>query len=127
MNDRLILVVDDHLANLKLACDVLEWSGYRVSKAADAEEALREVEQSPPDLILMDIGLPGTDGLSLTQRLKSGEATRHIPIVALTASAMKGDDQRMLAAGCDGYISKPIDTRVFASQVAQYLNGSKES
>jgi CheY-like chemotaxis protein len=121
MNDARILVVDDNPTNLKLACDVLEWSGYRVSRAPDAEQALKEIEQSPPALILMDIGLPGMDGLTLTRQLKAGEATKQIRIVALTAYAMKGDEQRVIDAGCDAYISKPIDTRVFAAQVALCL------
>jgi CheY-like chemotaxis protein len=121
MDEARILVVDDNPTNLKLACDVLEWSGYEVSRAVDAERALEEIEKSPPDLVLMDISLPGMDGLTLTRKLKGDPATSHIPVVALTASAMKGDEQKMLDAGCDGYISKPIDTRVFASQVAECL------
>lgn len=121
MNDARILVVDDNPTNLKLACDVLEWSGYEVSRAPDAEQALKEIEQAQPGLILMDIGLPGMDGLTLTRQLKAGEATKHIRIVALTAYAMKGDEQKAIDAGCDAYISKPIDTRVLAAQVALCL------
>jgi CheY-like chemotaxis protein len=121
MNEARILVVDDHPTNLKLACDVLEWSGYRISRAVDAEEALKEIELSAPDLILMDIGLPGMDGLTLTRKLKAGEATKHIRVVALTAFAMKGDEQKAIQAGCDGYIPKPIDTRVLAAQVGMCL------
>lgn len=125
MQEAHILVVDDNPTNLKLACDILEWAGYKVSKAEDAEHALQQIEQSPPDLILMDIALPGMDGLTLTAKLKAGQETKHIRIVALTASAMKGDEQRMLEAGCDGYISKPIDTRALAAQVASCLAEKK--
>ena len=116
-----ILVVDDNPTNLKLICDLLEWSGYQVSKAIDAEQALELIRQQPPDLILMDLALPGMDGLTLTRQLKADPATRHIRIVALTAFAMKGDEQKALEAGCDGYLSKPIDTRRLADQVAQAL------
>jgi len=116
-----ILVVDDNPTNLKLAGDVLEWSGYEVARAVDAEQALTIIEQTPLDLILMDIGLPGMDGIELTRKLKAHEATKGIRIVALTAFAMKGDEQKVLEAGCDGYIAKPIDTRVLAEQVARCL------
>jgi CheY-like chemotaxis protein len=122
-----ILVVDDNPTNLKLACDVLEWSGYQVSAAVDAEHALTIIEQASFDLILMDIGLPGMDGLTLTRRLKAAPDTRHIRIVALTAFAMKGDAQKVLDAGCDGYIAKPIDTRSLASQVATWLGDNNKS
>jgi CheY-like chemotaxis protein len=127
MSDARILVVDDNPINLKLACDVLEWSGYEVSAAVDAEQALEEIGQSKPDLILMDIGLPGMDGLTLARKLKAGEATKHIRIVALTAFAMKGDEQKVLEAGCDGYISKPIETRALAAQVALCLGENNKS
>ena len=116
-----ILVVDDNLTNLKLACDVLEWAGYEVAAARDAEEAVEIIAQSPPALILMDIGLPGMDGLTLTRQLKAAEATRQIRVIALTAFAMKGDEERTREAGCDGYISKPIETRELAAQVARCL------
>ena len=121
MRERHILVVDDNPTNLKLACDVLEFSGYRVSSATDADQALMLIRQSQPELILMDIGLPGMDGLTLTRKLKGQEKTRDIRIVALTAFAMKGDQQRVIEAGCDGYIAKPIDTRALPRQVAECL------
>src|ERR1044072_9390564 len=108
-----VLVVDDNPANLTLACDVLEWDGYQVAKAADAEAALARIEQSPPDVILMDIELPGMDGLTLTRKLKADPKTAHIRVIALTAYAMKGDEQKARAAGCDGYLTKPINTRTF--------------
>jgi len=121
MSEERILVVDDNPTNLKLACEVMGCSGYRVSGATDAEQALKAIEKSLPDLILMDIGLPGMDGLTLTRKLKGDEATRHVRIVALTAFAMKGDEEKAMAAGCDGYISKPMNTRVLAAQVAECL------
>ncbi|HEV8581681.1 MAG TPA: response regulator [Thermoanaerobaculia bacterium] len=115
------MVVDDNPTNLKLASDVLESAGFEVVKAADAEEALAVIQQRKPALILMDIALPGMDGLTLTRKLKADESTRDIRIVALTAFAMKGDDQKAFEAGCDGYIAKPIDTRRLPSQVASFL------
>ena len=116
-----ILVVDDNPTNLKLVSDVLEFEGYAILKAVDAEEALVVLADTLPDLILMDIALPGMDGLTLTRKLKADERTRHIRIVALTAFAMKGDDHKALDAGCDSYITKPIDTRKLSEQVAEIL------
>lgn len=123
MSNERILVVDDHPTNRKLVCDLLGWFGYEVSQAPDAEQALDAVRDRRPDLILMDIGLPGMDGLTLTRQLKADAATREIRILALTAFAMKGDQQRALAAGCDGYVAKPINTRGFPEQVARCLRG----
>ena len=116
-----ILVVDDNPTNLKLVSDVLEFEGYDILKAVDAEEAQVVLAATLPDLILMDIALPGMDGLTLTRKLKAEERTRGIRIVALTAFAMKGDDQKAFDAGCDGYIAKPIDTRKLPDQVAGFL------
>jgi len=121
MSEIAILVVDDNPTNLKLVSDVLEFDGYRILRASDAEEAQEIIRSSPPHLILMDIALPGMDGLTLTRRLKEDEATRGIVIVALTAFAMKGDDDKAKLAGCDGYITKPIDTRKLSKLVAGYL------
>ena len=118
-----ILVVDDNPTNLKLASDVLEFAGYRVLKAVDAEEAQVVLCHFQPNLIFMDLALPGMDGLTLTRKLKAAPSTQHIRIVALTAFAMKGDDQKAREAGCDGYISKPIDTRIFPAQAAEFLQG----
>src|SRR5580704_6501081 len=106
-----ILVVDDNSTNLKLISDVLAFEGYDILNAMDAEEAQVVLTGTLPDLILMDIALPGMDGLTFTRLLKANERTRYIRIVALTAFAMKGDDQKAFDAGCDGYITKPIDTR----------------
>jgi CheY-like chemotaxis protein len=119
-----ILVVDDNPRNSKLAFDVLEDAGYEVVEAADAEEAQIVIDGNLPDLILMDIALPGMDGLTLTRKIKAKERTKHIRIIALTAFAMKGDDQKALAAGCDGYITKPIDIHQLPVQVAEILGGS---
>lgn len=116
-----ILIVDDSPANLKLARVLLASEGYEVRTAADAEEALTVLKAFRPRLILMDIQLPGMDGLELTRRLKADPAMRGVVILGLTAYAMKGDEERILAAGCDGYIAKPIDTRRLPSQVAEYL------
>jgi two-component system cell cycle response regulator len=116
-----ILVVDDNPTNLNLVSDVLAFEGYDILKAVDAEEAQVVLAATLPDLILMDIALPGMDGLTLTRKLKAEERTRGIRIVALTAFAMKGDDQKAFDAGCDGYISKPIDTRTLPDQVAGFL------
>ncbi len=116
-----ILVVDDNPTNLKLASNVLEMAGYSTIKAADAEEAQKILQQTTPDLILMDIALPGMDGLTLTRKLKADERLQHVPVIALTAFAMKGDDQKALDAGCSGYITKPIDTRKLAQRVSDFL------
>ena len=116
-----ILVVDDNPINLKLISRLLEFNGHEILKAVDAEEAQVVLADQLPELILMDIALPGMDGLTLTRKLKADERTRHIPILALTAFAMKDDDQKAAAAGCDGYISKPIDTRMLPKQIAQLL------
>jgi len=117
-----ILVVDDNPMNRKLACDLLEMEGHVALAAEDAASALAALESGPPpDLVLMDIGLPGMDGLELTRCLRVSERHATLPIVALTAFAMKGDEEKALAAGCDGYIAKPIDTRRFPSQVMAFL------
>lgn len=116
-----ILIVDDNPINLKLAADVLGFEGHEMLSASDAETALAVIRQTPPDLILMDLALPGMDGLSLTRLLKADLATKSMKIVALTAFAMKGDEQKAKEAGCDGYITKPVDTRKLPSQVAEIL------
>jgi two-component system cell cycle response regulator DivK len=116
-----ILIVDDNAANLKLARLLLTAEGHDARTAIDAEQALKLMETFKPGLILMDIQLPGMDGLTLTQKLKADPATREIVIVALTAYAMKGDEERARAAGCDGYIAKPIDVNTLPMQVSQYL------
>lgn len=116
-----ILVVDDNPTNLKLASELLELEGYEVLRASDAEEAQSILGEARPELILMDIALPGMDGLELTRKLKSTPGLAHIPIIALSAFAMKGDEEKALASGCDGYITKPINTRTFPAQVKLHL------
>lgn len=116
-----LLLIDDNPLNLKLARDVLELGGYTVVTAGDAEEALQLLAGSLPDLILLDLALPGMDGLSFCRLIKADPRWQHIPVVALTAFAMKGDDRKALDAGCAAYITKPIDTRRLAHQVAQVL------
>jgi len=116
-----ILVVEDNEANQALVQAVLELEGYRVELAASALEALDHLRDRAPDLILMDVQLPGQDGLSLTRQLKADPATNAIPVVALTAHAMTGDRELALRAGCVGYIAKPIDTRTFGAEVRRYL------
>lgn len=121
MTTRRILIIDDNPANLKLARVLLEGDGYEIRTATSAEDAMTRLESYTPDLILMDIQLPGIDGLELTRRLKRDERTRDIVIVALTAYAMKGDDLKAREAGCDGYITKPIDTRTLPTVLATHL------
>jgi two-component system, cell cycle response regulator DivK len=120
-----ILVVDDNPINLKLAGDILECEGYTVDRAEDAEAALELIKRVPPRLILMDVALPGMDGYTLTKILKTDDSTKNIIVVALTAFAMKGDDQKAYDSGCDGYISKPIDTKNLVAVVSNQLERSK--
>lgn len=117
-----ILVVDDNPTNLKLASAVLQADGHQVVQATDAEQAQALLVEKVPDLILMDIALPGMDGLELTRLIKADPRLRHVPVIALTAFAMKGDDQKAREAGCDGYITKPIDTRAMPALVRQVLH-----
>ena len=121
-----ILIVDDNPANLKLARVLLTGEGYEVRTAADAEEALSTLKAFRPRLILMDLQMPGMDGFELTRRLKADPATRGMVILALTAYAMKGDEERARAAGCDGYVAKPIDTRALPGLIARRLADSGE-
>lgn len=116
-----VLVVDDNFANLKLIEYLLLATGYDVRTAKDAESAIEAIAQQRPRLILMDVQLPGMDGLELTRRLKSDPATASIVIVAVTAYAMKGDEALAFDAGCDGYLTKPIDTRALPGLVATFL------
>ena len=116
-----ILIVDDNPTNLKLARVVLEDEGFAVTTAVDAADVMRVIDAAQPRLILMDIQLPDLDGLELTRRLKSDARYKHIVIVALTAYAMKGDHAKAIAAGCDGYITKPIDVGELPKTVARHL------
>jgi two-component system, cell cycle response regulator DivK len=119
-----ILIVEDNEANRLLASAVLQREGFRVELAGNSLEALELLQAQAPDLILMDVQLPGVDGLSLTRQLKGDQRTAAIPVVALTALAMLGDRERTLEAGCAGYISKPINTRTFGDEVRKFLDGA---
>jgi CheY-like chemotaxis protein len=116
-----ILVVEDNLLNLELVTDLLEADGFIVCPALTAEEGFRAARELSPDLILMDLSLPGLDGLAATRALRADPATCHLTIIALTAHAMKGDEALALRAGCVGYLTKPIDTRTFAAKVAAFI------
>ena len=116
-----VLIVEDNLANMKLAAFLLQSAGHTVLSATDAEVGLTLARDEHPNLILMDIQLPGMDGLEATALLKRDDATRAIPVVALTALAMKGDEERIRAAGCDGYIAKPIRYQEVLAIVAAQL------
>lgn len=118
-----ILIVDDNPTNLKLVAYLVSANGYEVTTAQDAETALSAIAKDPPRLILMDLQLPGVDGLELTRKLKADPATKDILVVAVTAYAMKGDEAKALAAGCDAYVTKPIDTRRLPETVARLLRG----
>lgn len=116
-----VLVVEDNPANMTLATFLLRSAGYSVLSAIDAESGLALARNQQPDLVLMDIQLPGMDGLEATALLKADEATRGIPVIALTALAMKGDEARIRAAGCDGYIAKPLAYKEFLATIASHL------
>lgn len=116
-----ILVVEDNAANMTLAVFLLQSVGHTVLSATDAEAGLTLARAEQPDLILMDIQLPNMDGLEATIRLKADAATRDIPVIALTALAMQGDEERIRAAGCDSYVAKPMGYRAFLATVATHL------
>ena len=116
-----ILVVEDNPTNMKLAVLLLEKAGHVVISATDAEAGLTLARDEQPDLILMDMQLPGMDGLEATAQLKRDDATRAIPVIALTALAMKGDEERIRAAGCDGYVAKPMGYQDFLATIAAQL------
>ncbi|MEW5744267.1 MAG: response regulator [Nitrospirota bacterium] len=118
-----ILVVDDNRDNRELVAKVLGIRGYRIVEAVDGEEALSKVSSERPDLILMDISLPKVDGYEVTRRLKSREEYRDIPVIALTAHAMRGDCEKALQAGCEGYLPKPVDVRALPDQIRRFLKG----
>lgn len=116
-----ILVVEDNRMNMELVTDLLETQAHEVMQAGSGSEMLTQLKERTPDLILMDIQLPGMDGLELTRIIRADPRTKDLPIIALTAHAMKGDEERILEQGCSGYISKPIETRVFLDTVAKFL------
>ena len=125
MASETILVVDDNEMNLKLIEAVLSGEGYDVTTAVDAQTTFAALARQRPDLVLIDVQLPDVDGLEVTRWLRADPATSGLRIVALTAYAMTGDEDKARAAGCDGYISKPIDTRSLPNVVADYLAGRR--
>ncbi len=116
-----ILIVEDNLLNLELATDLLEANGFVVLQARTAEAGLRLAREVSPDLVLMDLSLPRMDGLCATKALKADPATRHLTVIAFTAHAMKGDEESALSVGCDGYLTKPIDTKTFVLTVTGFV------
>ena len=124
MSEKKILLVEDNPVNRRLAEFLLRSQGYQVRAATNALEAFDTIKAERPDLILMDVQLPGMDGLEATRKLKAEPTTRDIPVVAVTSYAMKGDREKALAAGCSGYITKPIDKDTFVREVATVLSGS---
>jgi len=118
---KLVLLVEDNEKNMKLARDILRFKGFRVTEATTGEDAVASAATEPPDLVLMDIQLPGIDGIEAFRRIRSDPKTAKIPVVALTASVMAGDRERFDKAGFDGFIAKPIDVKQFPDQVASYL------
>lgn len=127
MSGERILAIDDNAQNLKLLGVLLRSEGYEVRTAVDAEEALHVLETFSPRLILMDLQLPGMDGLELTRRLKADPERRQIAILAVTAYAMKGDEGKALAAGCDGYVAKPIDVNTLPKLLLSFLDSATSS
>ena len=125
MAGELILIIEDNDKNRKLARDVLQVKGYKTIESETAEEGLELARNQSPALILMDIQLPGMDGLQLTRHLRRDASLNGVPIVAFTASAIKGDEDIALASGCDGYVTKPIDTRTLGNQVREFLNHAR--
>ncbi|MGQ3683877.1 MAG: response regulator [Candidatus Loosdrechtia sp.] len=121
MTNRNVLVIEDNEKNRKLMRVILKAKGFHVIEATTGEEALGILKDQKPDIILMDIQLPGIDGLTLSRQIKANALTKDIPIVAVTAYAMKGDEQKVLEAGCDAYISKPINTQELPLVVERYM------
>ena len=121
MTGRKILIIEDNQLNLELASDLLEANGFLVASSRTAEEGLRMAREISPDLVLMDLGLPGMNGLCATKNLKANPATRQLIVVGITAHAMKGDQEICLQAGFDGYLTKPIDTRTFIDSIKSFV------
>lgn len=122
MSGKKILIIEDNEKNRKLIKVILKAKGYYTMEAEDARSALDQLKREPPDLILMDIGLPEIDGLELTKQIKQDASTKNIPIIAVTAHAMAGEKEKVLKAGCDAYISKPIDTNELPIIIEKFLN-----
>jgi CheY-like chemotaxis protein len=124
MTIKTILVVEDNELNMKLVRGLIKMGKYGMLEAIDAESGIEQIREQQPDLVLMDIQLPGMDGLSATKIIKEDPSLKDIPVVALTSYAMQGDEEKALEAGCSGYIAKPIDTRKFLETIAQYLKNN---
>lgn len=120
-----VMVVEDNPSNMKLITGILARAGYAAITATDADAGIPVIREHLPDLVLMDIHLPGTDGLTATRLLKADARTRHIPVIAVTARAMQGDGDAILAAGCDGYVTKPIAYRELLAVIADFLGEAK--
>jgi two-component system cell cycle response regulator DivK len=127
MNTKKILLVEDNPVNRRLAMFLLRSQGYQVAEATSAKEALEFLQTDHPDLIVMDIQLPGMDGLEVTRKLKEQAGTADIPVVAVTSYAMKGDREKALAAGCVGYVTKPIDKNTFIQEIAAHLGAPSKT
>ena len=127
MAGKRILVIEDHEENRRLLRDLLTSFGYELIEAVTGEEGVIAAENERPNLILMDIQLPGIDGYETTRRIKANPALNRIPVIAVTSYALSGDDIKAFAAGCDGYVSKPLDTRTLPALIASYLRESKGS
>lgn len=123
MADQLILIIEDNERNLKLVRDVLQFNGFRTAEARTAEDGLALARSRPPDLVLLDLQLPGIDGMAAFQKLRESPPTAGIPVVAVTAFAMKDDRERVLRAGFNGYLEKPISVRELPHQVRAFLTG----
>ena len=118
-----ILIVEDEPKNMTLLRDLLQVSGYKTIEATDGKQGVELAKAKKPDLILMDIQMPEMDGLEATRILKADDTTSNIPVLALTSYAMKGDEEKILEAGCDGYLAKPFNIQELLKQVAHYLSG----
>jgi CheY-like chemotaxis protein len=121
VKNNVVLVIEDNALNMKLIRTVLQLQNYQIVEAVNAEQGLNLARTSQPDLILMDIQLPGIDGLTATRRIKADPDLKHIPVVGLSSYAMQGDKEQAIKAGCSGYITKPIDTRAFLKTLSEYL------
>ena len=127
MDSKKILLVEDNPVNRRLAVFLLRSQGYEVHEVTTAQEAFENIEKERPDLIVMDIQLPGMDGLEVTRRIKAQPATADIPVIAVTSYAMKGDREKALAAGCVGYVTKPIDKNIFIQEITARIGAKQNS
>ena len=124
MGDEKVLIIEDNELNMKLVVAILKMGNYQVLSAVNAETGIQFAREHCPDLILMDIQLPGMDGLAATRMIKGDDHLKDIPIVALTSYAMQGDEEKAMDAGCNGYIPKPIDTRHFLETIDRFINNN---